>query len=142
MFAQAQTPDSLVVTAAVMGSLFFLMGAVVMVLTVVEKIKTLFFKKESPKPPVPRQERFVTHAEFTEMKAELLEKVQAVRAEMDVMKKDVLTRLVDLDKYSHEATHRLSDSQHQILLKMERLVVLDEMRRGVRPTPQGVDAGA
>ena len=98
---------------------------------------------------------YVTKGEFDAFKKDLLERMgeldRYTRQQFEALKTDVVSRVEKLDHYQHDSAHRLGGAVQTLLLKVERLVTIEETRsvssaraplwRQERPGPPAAEEG-
>jgi hypothetical protein len=125
MFTFAQMPAA---TGDMILTVF--LGAAA-ILVAAKNVRDLFWP---PRPPTPRTEEYVTKGELTSALAD-------IRAEVMGLKADVLARVDRVDVYQRDAAHRSAQGQQNLMLKIERLLALEESRaRTPRTSPRPDDA--
>lgn len=117
-------------------------GIILMALGVAEKVKHLRTKA----PPLP-DEDFVTKGQFADFKASVTGKIDTLdakvekldgftRHELDMMKRDLFERMQKMDEYQHQANHRIADTLNALMLKVNTLATIEQIRHPSTPVSQ------
>ncbi len=97
-------------------------------LSIAVKLKQLFVKEVNP------DKEFVTRAELTEamdgLKNDMQAKIESLKTDLGKDITDVGKHVTDLNNYIHTTAHAQNNSMHTIALKVERLVVVQELAMG------------